>query len=246
MHKEYRKLWKEMGYDDGMGSAEVVPPPPREYRRVYHLLSADHGVSDISLKQMKVARFANLNDPFELMAVRSRARHRPEMASMKGNVDSKYGLLSFSANWTNPVLWGHYGDRHRGICLGFNVKDDLAEKVLYEDKRIIKALEEIKNPERLDAKLRATLFRTKFSSWKYEQERRIILQLSEAKSVGDMHFYPIGPNIQLAEVILGYNCALPLLEVRALVNSFYGNVTTFLSRLADGHFAVVPEECTVP
>ncbi len=25
--------------------------------------------------------------------------------------------------WSNPVIWAHYGDKHRGLCLGFEVPE---------------------------------------------------------------------------------------------------------------------------
>lgn len=246
MHPEYRARWVAMGYKSTVGSAEVVPPPPKEYRRVFHLTSAHHGISDISLHHLKVARFSDLNDPFELMAVRSQARYREKSASTKAAVDGKYGLLCFSADWTNPVLWGHYGDKHRGVCLGFNVVRDLAEEVLYENKRVVRDWEEAEQPDLLDAEVRKALFRTKFASWSYEEEWRVVLPLSDAQTVAGLYFWPFGPKLQLAEVILGHVCPLPLSDARALVNKHYDNVTTIASRLADGHFGVVPNEDTVP
>jgi hypothetical protein len=40
-------------------------------------------------------------------------------------------MLCFSRDWHNPVQWSHYADKHRGICLGFDVPDSLLVPVQY-------------------------------------------------------------------------------------------------------------------
>lgn len=246
MHQEYRTEWATAGYKATMGSAAVVRPPSKEFLRVYHVTSAEFGISDISLGHLKVARFSDLNDPFELMAMRFRANSRKTATDFVHELDSHTGLLCFSADWKNPVLWSHYGDKHRGICLGFNLRRERAEEVLYEDKRILDQLADGGTADLLDPTLQAQLRRTKFSSWSYEEEQRVLLPLSNAKSVGSLHFYPFDSDLHLSEVILGPRCSLPLDAVKTLVNQLHSGVTTISSRLADGHFAVVPKESTVP
>lgn len=246
LHQEYRTAWAAAGYKKTMGSAAVVLPPSQDFLRVYHVTSAEYGISDISLGHLKVARFSDLNDPFELMAMQFRSNTRHAVTEFKQDFDSHTGLLCFSSDWKNPVLWSHYGDKHRGICLGFNVERSRVEKVLYEDKRILEGLAGVSTPDQLKENLQALLRCTKFSSWSYEEEQRVFVPLSDAKKLGDLHFYPFGSDFQLAEVILGPRCSLPHDAVRALVNRLHPNVTTISSRLADGHFAVVPRESTVP
>ncbi|MBL7103181.1 MAG: DUF2971 domain-containing protein [Bacteroidales bacterium] len=31
-----------------------------------------------------------------------------------------YGILSLSAKWDNILIWGHYAEKHKGFCIGFN------------------------------------------------------------------------------------------------------------------------------
>jgi hypothetical protein len=33
-------------------------------------------------------------------------------------------------------MWSHYGERHKGICLGFEVQDDILKSIDYTDARI--------------------------------------------------------------------------------------------------------------
>jgi hypothetical protein len=108
MRKEFREQWVQAGYDRRTGSAEVVPPPSAEFLRVYHLTSAEYAISDLSLSRLKVARFGELNDPFELLATNLNDRRtRAAARQFKDNYNAAKGILCFSENWINPVLWSH-------------------------------------------------------------------------------------------------------------------------------------------
>src|SRR4051812_20082149 len=66
---------------------------------------------------------------------------KKRLAEFKTYYDSRRGLVCFSRNWIDPVLWSHYAQRHRGLCLGFDVKRDEIELVDYFDDRIRDELE---------------------------------------------------------------------------------------------------------
>jgi hypothetical protein len=171
---------------------------------------------------------------------------RKVIRDFKSTYDSHTGLLCFSADWTNPVLWSHYGQKHRGICLGFNIKRSRAEKVRYKDKRLLAELGDEEQPLEIDKKLQKLLLCTKYRHWRYEEERRVFVKLEDAKREGRLYFCPIDEDLQLAEVILGPQCDLPTDEVRDLTKARHPNAITFRSRLAFKFFSVVPMESTVP
>ncbi len=247
MNHAFRTKWAEAGYRSTCGSAAVVLPPPKKFLRVYHLTTTDHAISNIGLSRIKLARFSDLNDPFELLAVNFREREvRTVVRDFKSTYDSHTGLLCFSADWTNPVLWSHYGQKHRGICLGFDIERSLAEKVRYEDERLLAELSDNEQPHEIDKKLQKLLLCTKYRHWHYEEERRVFVKLKEAKREGSLYFYPIDEQLRLAEVILGPQCDLPIDEVRDLAKARHPNAITFKSRLAFKFFSVVPMESTVP
>lgn len=247
MNPKLKEKWVEAGYRANFGSARVVPPPPQKFIRVYHLTSAENAISDIGLGRIKVARFSDLNDPFELMAVNFRERQvRKVVREFKNAYDSHTGLLCFSADWTNPVLWSHYGQKHRGICLGFNLTRTRAEKVRYKDKRLLAELGEEGQPTTIDNKLQKQLLCTKYRHWRYEEELRVFIALENALKEGRLHFYPFDAHLQLAEVILGPQCELPLEAVRDLTQARHPTAVVFKSRLALKFFKVVPQESSVP
>jgi hypothetical protein len=222
-------------------------PPPKPYRRVYHLTSTEHAISDISLRRLKLARIADLNDPFELRSVSFRDKPvRKAIKEYKNAFDSTTGLLCFSGNWTNPVLWSHYGQKHRGICLGFDVLKNRLERVQYKDDRLRTELDENVTPLDLDSDLQQLLRCTKFRHWQYEAEWRWFIKLVDAQAEGRFHFLPFDDSLKLAEVILGPDCVLSMDHVTNVVSSQYSNVVTFHARLAWRSFTVVPKESSVP
>ena len=247
MNPKLAEKWKKAGYRTNLGSARVALPPAQEFIRVYHLTSAENAISDIGLGRIKVARFSDLNDPFELMAVNFRERQvRKVVRDFKNAYDSHTGLLCFSADWTNPVLWSHYGQKHRGICLGFDLTRSHAERVRYKDKRLLAGLGEEGQPMTIDKKLQKQLLCTKFRHWEYEEELRVFVPLEKAAREGRFHFYPFDVHLRLAEVILGPQCELPIDAVRDLTNARYPNAVVFRARLALKFFKVVPQESSVP
>ena len=91
--------------------------------RVYHFLSSQNALSDIALRRMRISRYGDLNDPFELLAANvGDGEVRRAVRAWKEDFHRTKGILCFSRTWDNPVLWSHYSEKHRGICLTFNVK----------------------------------------------------------------------------------------------------------------------------
>ena len=224
----------------------AIPSPPEGFLRVYHISPADFAISNIRHGRMKVSRFIDLNDPFELMAMNFMERRTRKMVGdFKVEYDSCNGLLCFSEQWKNPVIWSDYGDKHRGICLGFNLKEDRAQKVRYEDRRIRAELDERGSPFQIDSMLQELLICTKSRHWQYEKELRVILPLKEATKEGPMHFYAFNHDLQLVEVILGPKCSKSLDTMRQLTRTQHPHAVVFNARLGFKFFNVVPDRRTV-
>ncbi|MCC7017080.1 MAG: DUF2971 domain-containing protein [Rhodospirillales bacterium] len=110
--------------------------PVIDKMRLYHFLPAKHVLDDLTKGRLKLSQIDNLNDPFELWCSEQRDhRIRIALRSWKKDMAKKYGLLCFCATWSNPLLWSHYANRHEGICLGLDVRDDSVAEVDYVEKR---------------------------------------------------------------------------------------------------------------
>ena len=52
------------------------------------------------------------------------------------------GIMSLAGRSTCPLMWSHYGDQHRGICIGYSVPERIASdvhKVRYGGSRLVEA-----------------------------------------------------------------------------------------------------------
>lgn len=214
--------------------------------RVYHLLSAENGLSDIALKRIRISRFADLNDPFELLAAKlDKKSFRKGLRSWRTEFNEANGLLCFSRLWENPVLWSHYASKHRGICLGFELNDRIAVPVQYTGRRIPIRFQKDDPEKGLDASFVRALLATKFEHWRYEDEVRVFVTLVGKTAEAGSYFKPFDAHLRLAEVILGPLCELPIAEVRSLVRETYDCVATYKARLAFKWFKVVPDERSI-
>jgi len=239
--RDYEQEWVDAGYSKGMGSAKFLPPPDRSFIRAYHLTSSDHGISDISLSRLKVARFAEVNDPFELMALNSHNREiRRLLRRFKVSQNSEMGLLCFSRNWTHPLLWSHYASKHEGICLGFDLRPgNELQEVRYEEKRPRVRFGTGEDAQSIGKGLQGFLLRTKYIGWEYEQELRRFVDLSITKQENGLHFLPLDEDLRLREIILGERNHLSLEDVRALAKATNPGAVVFKTRLEFKAYRIV-------
>lgn len=236
------KEWTDLGYPERMGSAKFrLPPPDRDFVRAYYLTSAEHGISSISLGRLKVARFSEVNDPFELMALNShKSEIRKLMTRFKDSQNIKTGLLCFSKNWTDPMLWSHYADKHKGICLGFDLRrGSEVQEVNYEEERPRMDLDTHEDPHSIPKNVQDLLLRTKFGGWKYEEEIRRFVDLSKAKKEKGLYFLPFDEDLRLKEVILGVRNDFSLEDIRKLTKAMNSVAVVFKTRLEYRGFRIV-------
>lgn len=117
----------------------------------------------------------------------------------------QYGLLCFSLDWHNPLLWSHYADRHRGLALGFDVNERILKRVSYVKDRPV--------PEKIDFETADRLLFTKYEDWRYEQEARIYTTLQDPDPKTGLYFADFGEQLVLREVIAGPLCAVTKQEL---------------------------------
>ena len=175
--------------------------------RLYHFLSKKWALSDLQRRRLKISRLLDLNDPFEFSSLNmADPDFRKSVRDSIRDIANEAGMICFSENWNSPVQWAHYGDRHRGLCLGFSISRDSAKKVNYVKERGI-LFGSLTQP------MIMKLMTTKYIEWAYEKEYRLFLELKERE--GDGNYYAdFGPDLQLEEVIVGANCDVDREELR--------------------------------
>jgi len=120
---------------------------------------------------------SQLNDPTEgvyrhkkRLERRGDSHYAPDSPLLHPEKETR--VLSFSEDHRNALMWSHYADYHRGICIGFRraVMEQLAplQQVHYRA-RVPTLPEELPEEEKLSAS-----FLSKSGDWGYEREWRII------------------------------------------------------------------------
>lgn len=101
---------------------------------------------------------------------------------IKGEVDDelcKSGVLSLSATWSSALMWSHYADEHRGICIEYDTTEQahpMLMPVNYRAPRAIKTSDlwrwKARDDDDAKARVMQTYFYSKSGEWKYEKEWR--------------------------------------------------------------------------
>lgn len=123
------------------------------------------------------------------------------------------GVFSLAKRANCPLMWSHYGDQHKGLCLGYSLPPGTTNdvhKVRYGGSRLVNASDVaamLNGNERARYKVDETVLLMKAKPWAYEREWRL--------------FGPRGLRdspLELEEVIFGMRCAtsVKFAVVRAL------------------------------
>lgn len=200
--------------------------------RVYYYTAQEYALSNIINERLKISLFDELNDPFELLGVElSDKEFQTAFKAGRDAVAKKFGIISFSKDWNNPLLWAHYGDKHKGICLGFDVDDSLIKEVLYFPEKIVAKVDMEIKLGGLTEDIVANLMRTKYIKWEYENEVRVFVPI-ETKDLSGFYFTDFEGTFELKEVILGPRCHLEIENVAKYLCSYKSEVKILHSRVA--------------
>lgn len=188
--------------------------------RLYYFTS--EAVAKLILEErcLKLSRIDELNDPFELLGANIGKRKAREVANYaRTTLSQRYGIICMSSSWKSPVMWAHYAEKHKGVCLGFDVRKEHLKQVDYLPGRLDDLLSE--NPKLSDFNIEKiyTLFTTKASEWSYENEWRFIYPLDQVtKNKDGNYLLPFNEHhIHLREVILGCRCEWQIPNVKRAI-----------------------------
>jgi Protein of unknown function (DUF2971) len=176
-------------------------------KRVYKFTNAQYGISNLDKRRLKLSTIKDLNDPFDLCPLDTSNPAISKAAdAVASGVWEKAAILCFSRNWDNLLLWSHYGDSHKGVCLGFDIPTgdpgaNYDTDVLYQANLL-----QIRRPEDVNFDLANRLLRTKHESWSYEQEVRMFVDLNDPPDADGLNWIEFGPQLVLREVIIGAQC----------------------------------------
>lgn len=150
-------------------------------------------IKSILNEQLWLSHTNSFNDPVD-PSIKQFKKYKEDYNYLLDSI--KVGCLTTKKD--NTLMWSHYADKHRGICIEYDIgkiyeKDNLIiNKVNYKmpiitHKSIVdKETLEIDNIKRL-----IELFSIKSNEWKYEKEYRILYYDKERKKDGVLIDCPI-------------------------------------------------------
>lgn len=124
--------------------------------------------------------FTQMNDPMEgFYRASTRVQERQDYDDFTDSVrDEKLsiGIASLSETWNNELMWAHYADSFRGICISYSVSRLLSglprscalSRVAYGDRPYYLNLPAMRQQDKARA-----ILSTKNLKWSYEREWRL-------------------------------------------------------------------------
>jgi hypothetical protein len=206
--------------------------------RVYKFIDAQYGLKSLVEKRLKISRFDDLNDPFELIPYNLKNRqHRWALKATRSQLGQNNGMLCFSSTWRDPVLWAHYAEKHQGLCIGFELPKRRYERVQYVATRLpfpkFFAMEDIQ--------VARVILYTKFDSWQYEKEVRVFTDLKDKDEDG-RYYADFGDMLKPFIVIAGARCKLSRGDIINALGPWEKQVELIKARPGFTKFGIVKDE----
>jgi hypothetical protein len=216
------------------------------YKRLYYYTGKHWGLKVLWEKRLKLSRYADVNDPFELLPYdRTRKRSREFWDKQVARLlSSRYGFVCLSEDWRTTLMWSHYGEKHTGICLGFDVLKDIAEQISYTDYLLADPVDYKKELRGVSMQVLQRALSYKFSGWSYEREWRVRVRLGTA--IDGIYYKGFGDDVMLREVIIGPRCTLSVQDAVDAVRGHPLAVEVFTARAAFGTFEVCRQQQVHP
>ncbi|EBA16230.1 hypothetical protein RSK20926_20930 [Roseobacter sp. SK209-2-6] len=211
-------------------------------RRVYYYSSSEHAVENLKNQRIKVSRFSQCNDVFELEAVDFSDRStRETVRKLMKKINDEHGLVCLSRTWKSPIMWSHYADKHKGVCFAFDVNAEESFNVTYSSERFYPGITNENFFQHVSENRMEELFGTKSIEWAYEQEVRLMVPLEGKEPDCDGNFFfGFGGDLCLREVYLGQNSKLTIEDIEEVTQGM--NVEVIPTRRAFRTFSVVKQK----
>lgn len=151
----------------------------KKWATLYKYISSEHAADIIQSQQLRMSDGSNFNDPFELLVVDKKEHTEQHINGIQ--------ILCLTNSFKKKLMWSHYADSHKGLCLAVKVPAEMVYYVCYTSERLSTEsdIDEIiskckkqgkknlrKSYEQLSHIHKAALI--KDQKWAYEKEYRIV------------------------------------------------------------------------
>lgn len=203
------------GYND-MRDVGVIAYKFRQY--------SQYLLKDLKNNVITLSRPCCMNDPFDsLYSIWSQPENLKFCVDDQNHISmfhksfDYYRLCSFCIDddaenniLKNILMWSHYADGHKGVCIQYRLKNDCVSTNLSPDFRHQVVLQRINEQINDTVSVRNAsiplkfLFAHKFSGWQYEKESRLICY--DDTTENDRITIGYGEGISIEAVYFGLNC----------------------------------------
>ena len=192
----------------------------------------EHTIDSLFRAEVYMVPASKMNDVFEGAAYGTDSSEQDNMRAVEELQNAVY-LKSFSIAEDDNLMWGHYGDAHKGVCIGYDFsKADEQVKchlypVQYSDKRF--STQNVENVAQ-----HPFLYLRKSRDWKYEKEFRLIYKEWELPEGNDLRLGCI------CEVRFGLRT--PAEDMAKVINILGPDMKFYRTKQEENSFKLVSEE----
>lgn len=135
----------------------------------------------------------------------------------------EHGVVSLAKRWNCPLMWSHYADEHRGLCIEYDTKDHHCDSLLpvnYNTPGAIKISDiyrwKIEKSVEVERIVREAFFYAKAREWRYEHEwrdvgKKVGARESTLKHISAVYFgIRCDPAVSTSVIMLFSNAATPM------------------------------------
>ena len=169
-----------------MATIKSYVEPSRLYR--YRSLRAlDREMEAIEDGYLFCAAYRTLNDPMEgLFSSSKLLRESDDYRTIRDSIrdnKSQIGMCSFSEVHDHELMWAHYADQFRGICIAYNflkLREGLADDVTFARMFYNETVPTIRLSDEEPGELAKMVLSYKNHRWLYEREWRMFAWLGKS------------------------------------------------------------------
>ena len=158
------------------------------HRMIFQRYGQHRADQEVNMHRLCASRYGNISGNAKARTSYLNELGENVLHCLRREIGSK-GVLSLAEKWNCPLMWSHYADEHRGVCIEYDLTDhafDNLEPVNYRAGRSIRASQlidwKVKRSKSAEGDIMNTYFLAKAPSWRYEKEWREIDDQTGTKS----------------------------------------------------------------
>ena len=181
---------------------------------LYKYMSTEHLLDVLKTQLLYLNDGSKLNDPFDMKEIANKTKELKTLQNLL--------ILCLTNSFQNKLMWAHYGDSYKGVCLTIEVPKKLVYPICYTSKRLKdnsnlnkmisnskknckKNLQDNNIAKLSNENKKKAYFKDK--RWMYEKEYRIVFDETDNDDIqqlikdGNNYFY----KVHIKNIYLGIN-----------------------------------------